>query len=128
MKKGIMILALFFAMLVANAQKGTYGKIECGTWEIDSTYYTEWEDDSKLPITDLRGNDKNWSYSEWKFYNDPAILDEFCPCGCGANTVLIQKRINDNGLIQIRKHITRHKYIPRPVSDFDKKLQELINR
>jgi len=99
---------------------------DCGHWEADSNYTTEWIVKDTINFCDKC--DPEWTYSEWKNETSNMTLTVYCPCGCGHDTIKTQRRINDRGIIQIRYDVTTYKYYPKPKTDYQRKLESIKNR
>lgn len=96
---------------------------DCGSWEKDSTYITEWQ--TKDTLNYNKCGDTIWIYDEWKRELSPAVLAVYCPCGCRWDDKEYQDRVCGLGIIQRRWKITTYKYIPKPESNYDRRVREL---
>lgn len=113
---------------VYSAEAQDFGSLnytyDCGTWKEDSTYITAWETVDTLAYYDERG-DTIWIYDEWKTELSHTVLAVHCPCGCGWDKKIYQDRVCGLGIIQRRWKITTYKYIPKPESNYDRRVREL---
>jgi hypothetical protein len=99
---------------------------DCGYWEVDSISTTNWVTEDTINYCDTC-NDK-WTYSKWKVINSNVVYLVYCPCGCGYPTEKYQYRINERGIRQKRYEITTYKYIPKPKTDYEQKLESIRKR
>lgn len=131
MKKLIVLFILCLALYAANGQSDLMFQLDrindCGEWVEESPIITDWVTIEIISENDIVDKDCEWYYSEWEVDMRNEMTLQYCPCGCGGERVRTQKRINDNGVIQQRKEIIPLKYIPKPKTKYELKLEELKN-
>lgn len=93
---------------------------DCGTWEIDTTYQLVVSTDT---IKYIPWGSSEWIYGTWEVGYSGMTLAVYCPCGCGHSTSKSINRINGKGIIQTVEEITRYKYIPKPETEYHRKLK-----
>ena len=126
--KTLAIVAICLLAIVFNskAQMPEFNSFnDCGHWEIDSIKTTDWI------VTDTINYqpkaDTIWVYSAWKTEYKNYTTLAYCPCGCGYDTVRFMYRINSTGIRQRRYEITSYKYYPRPKTEYEQKLDDVLN-
>jgi len=123
-KKGYALYILLTCVISSYGQGFEFNN-DCGVWEKDTTITTEWNTIDTLNYN-VRG-DTCWVSSGWEYDMKSSTYLVYCPCGCGRGTKRFQKRVCGLGIIQQRWEITSYKYIPKPKSEFDKRVDSILN-
>lgn len=118
-QRGALSAMLCFVFQFSSAQIS-----DCGHWETDTIV-------ERVILTDTinynANGDTTWVYSNWQNTNNGMTYAVYCQCGCGWTTIKTANRINDRGVNQKLEKITSYKYIERPRTEYERKVEELIN-
>ena len=99
---------------------------DCGTWEPQPDYYTEWESVDTLKKVPIKDTIRKWVYSPEKMQISNSVTLEYAPCGNGRPTTWEQQRICElTGIRQKRYRVRTYKYIPKPKTEFQKVVDSL---
>lgn len=124
-KTAIALSAMLYLVFQFSSAQSFFQVSDCGHWEVDTIV-------ERIISTDtIKYNakgDTTWVYSNWRYENNGITYAVHCPCGCGWTTIEIANRINDRGVNQKLEKITSYKYIERPKTKYEMKLEELKNR
>jgi len=122
------IVAILLLSVVFNsqAQMPEFNSFnDCGYWEMDSITTTNW---AVVDTINYQPNaDTTWVCSGWETEYKNYTTLVYCPCGCGYDTVKFMYRINSVGIRQRRFEITKYKYYPKPKSEYEQKLDDVLN-
>lgn len=101
---------------------------DCGTWEAmppDTTDFVSVDTLGSQPIEKKR----HWVYDEIRLKQTAITTLEYNPCGSGKSTIYYQYRICIiTGIKQIRYITIRYKYTPKPQTEYEKVLQDFIEK
>ena len=122
-KLAIIAICLLAVVFNSNAQMQEFN--HCGHWEIDSIITTSWNTTDTINYNP--NADTTWVYSNWQVELKNYTTTAFCLCGCGYDTVRYMDRINSVGIRQRRIEITKYKYYPKPKSEYEQKLDDVLN-
>jgi hypothetical protein len=99
---------------------------DCGTWVKDTVTLSDWE------VIDTINFDPNasdeWVYTGWETSTSNWTHLVYCPCGCGDPDYRVRKRINRQGIRQKQTEKTSYRYVPEPLSDYDKVMEKINER
>lgn len=99
---------------------------DCGTWEPQPDYYTEWESVDTLKKSQIKDTIRKWVYSPEKMQVSNMQTLEYAPCGNGRPTTWAQERICElTGIRQTRYRVRTYKYIPKPKTEYQKVVDSL---
>lgn len=129
MKYTLLIFLLFLLCAVARGQNWQFpNNNNCGTWEQlapDTTDFMSVDTLGSQPIEKKR----HWVYDEIKLKQTAITTLEYNPCGSGKPTIYYQYRIcSITGIKQIRYITIRYKYTPEPKTEYEKVLQDFIEK
>lgn len=98
----------------------------CGTWEPQPDYYTDWESVDTLKKIPIKDTIRKWVYSPEKMQVSNIQTLEYAPCGNGRATTWQQERICElTGIRQKRYRVRTYKYIPKPKTEYQKVVDSL---
>ena len=122
----IIAICLLAFVFNSNAQMPEFNSFnDCGHWEIDSFIMTSWKTTDTINYNP--NADTTWVCSNWQVEFKNYTTLAFCPCGCGYDTVRYMDRINSVGIRQRRFEIIKYKYYPKPKSEYEQKLEDVLN-
>jgi hypothetical protein len=99
---------------------------DCGTWEPQPDYYTDWESVDTLKKIPIKDTIRRWVYSPEKMQISNMVTLEYAPCGNGRPTTWEQQRICElTGIRQKRYRVRTYKYIPKPKTEYQKVVDSL---
>ncbi len=125
MKK--IFLTIFCFPLLLHAQESLIVNYsDCGTWEKDTTYEIISSIDTIKYIP--WGFSLPWTYSDWIDQHNGETLAVYCPCGCRHEKIEAADRVNERGIRQRMLRITVYKYIPKPETEYQRKLKQLQSK
>ena len=123
----IIAICLLAVVFNSKAQMPEFNRFnDCGHWEIDSIITTSWKTTDTINYNP--NADTTWVCSnlqvEFKNYKTLA----YCPYGCGYDTVRYMDMINSVGIRQPRFEIPKYKYYPKQKSEYEQKLDDVLNK
>ena len=119
--KKILFLIIFTPALSIAQDFNFLGLGDCGHWETSSVQMTDWQLEDTIPFNSW--GDTTWIESEWRYINTNIIHPVYRPCKLDIEKY--QERISGRRIRQIRYEITSYKYIPKPETEYQKKLREI---
>lgn len=128
----ILLLSAVFCPVVksqvtfSNGANTLFDLNDCGTWEPQPDYYTDWESVDTLKKIPIKDTIRKWVYSPEKMQISNMVTLEYAPCGNGRPTTWEQQRICElTGIRQKRYRVRAYKYIPKPKTEFQKVVDSL---
>lgn len=122
------VLAVVFFCQGAKSQSFDFGMNinDCGTWEAQPDYYTEWKSVDTLVKKPIKDTVRSWVYDTEKMQVSNMTTLEWAPCGNGRPTTWEQYRVCQiTGIRQVRYRIRSYKYIPKPKGDYEKAVDSM---
>jgi hypothetical protein len=120
--KKILIFSIFTIFTILGYGQ-IYSPIDCGELKHSNTE-TEWETIDTIGFNP-KGEDV-WIYSKTKTVSNISVTLEFNPCKV-SNHIEIQYRVNDIGIVQQKKFITKYWY-DKTIHPYNAKINQLKNR
>ena len=122
-----LMLAVVLFSQDAKGQTFDFGyKNDCGTWEANSDYYTNWKPVDTLFYKPIKDTVRKWIYDEERMQVSNMTTLEYAPCGNGRPTTWEQYRACQiTGIRQVRYKVRSYKYIPKQKSEYQKLVDSL---
>lgn len=96
---------------------------DCGTWEQDTTYVTEWT--AVDTLGDVLTDARDWVYDEERYKIDLTVTADFAPCGRGTPDIYETIRIcSITGIRERKQRVITYRYIPKPKTPYQKAIQK----
>lgn len=122
------LLAVVLFSQSAKSQSFDFGQNinDCGTWEAQPDYYSEWESVDTLVKKPIKDTVRSWVYDTEKMQVSNMTTLEWAPCGNGRPTIWKQYRVcQTTGIRQVRYRIRSYKYIAKTKSDYQRVIDSL---
>lgn len=136
------IAAIVLTVIMGSSMSQTSGLLwrydkqveDCGTWVKDSMRYTDWvtvdtiaTDAMKVILRITQTEKRDWVYDKERQVRDIVTYDTWYPCGFEPGEKWRQYRIcKFTGIKQERYRVQDHKYIPPPVSAYQRLEDSLL--
>lgn len=96
---------------------------DCGTWEQDTTYVTEWTPVDTLG--DVSTDARDWVYDKERYKIDLTVTADFAPCGRGMPDLYETIRVcSITGIRERKQRVITYRYIPKPETLYQKVIQK----
>jgi len=98
----------------------------CGTWEKQEPEYTDWKTVDTVGNKPINTPKRNWVESGWEDISPQWMTLEYTPCGKNVPDKYRMYRVcSITGIRQSKDKTINYKYIPRPMSEYEKVVDSL---